>query len=44
MQISEKEMIKRIYGFKRNETTGSYRKLHNEDLHMKEYGIDGDMR
>jgi uncharacterized membrane protein len=29
----EKRMLRRIFGPKRDEVTGSWRKLHNEELH-----------
>jgi hypothetical protein len=29
----EKRVLRRIFGPKRNEVTGSWRKLHNEELH-----------
>jgi hypothetical protein len=29
----ENRMLRRIFGLKRDEVTGSWRKLHNEELH-----------
>jgi hypothetical protein len=31
--VFENSMLKRIFGPKRDEVTGGWRKLHNEDLH-----------
>jgi hypothetical protein len=31
--VSENRMLRRIFGPKRNEVTGDWRKLHNEELH-----------
>jgi hypothetical protein len=31
--VSEKRALRRIFGPKRNEVTGGWRKLHNEELH-----------
>jgi hypothetical protein len=33
LRVCEKRMLKRIFGPKRDEVTGSWRKLHNEELH-----------
>jgi len=31
--VCEKRVLRRIFGPKRKEVTGGWRKLHNEDLH-----------
>jgi hypothetical protein len=31
--VFEKRVLRRIFGPKRNEVTGGWRKLHNEELH-----------
>jgi hypothetical protein len=31
--VFEKRVLRRIFGPKRNEVTGDWRKLHNEELH-----------
>jgi hypothetical protein len=31
--VFEKRMLRRIFGAKRDEVTGEWRKLHNEELH-----------
>jgi hypothetical protein len=31
--VFENWVLRRIFGFKRNEVTGEWRKLHNEELH-----------
>jgi hypothetical protein len=31
--VFEKEVLKRIFGLKRDDVTGGWRKLHNEDMH-----------
>jgi hypothetical protein len=31
--VSEKRVLRRIFGPKRDEVTGDWRKLHNEELH-----------
>jgi hypothetical protein len=31
--VSEKRVLKKIFGPKTNEVTGEWRKLHNEELH-----------
>jgi hypothetical protein len=31
--VFENRVLRRIFGLKRNEVTGGWRKLHNEDLH-----------
>jgi hypothetical protein len=31
--VSENKIVKRIFGPKRREVTGSWRRLHNEELH-----------
>jgi hypothetical protein len=33
MKVFEKRVLRRIFGPKRDEVTGDWRKLHNEDLH-----------
>jgi hypothetical protein len=33
LRVSEKRVLRRIYGPKRNEVTGGWRKLHNEKHH-----------
>jgi hypothetical protein len=33
LRVFENRMLRRIFGPKRNEVTGSWRKLHNEGLH-----------
>jgi hypothetical protein len=33
MRVFENRMMRRIYEPKRNEVTGGWRKLHNEELH-----------
>jgi hypothetical protein len=32
-KVSEKRVLRRIFGPKRDEVTGEWRKLHNEELH-----------
>jgi hypothetical protein len=32
--VSENSVLRRIFGPKRNEVTGEWRKLHNEDLNV----------
>jgi hypothetical protein len=31
--VFENKVLRRIFGFKRDEVTGTWRKLHNEELH-----------
>jgi hypothetical protein len=33
LRVSENRVVKRIFGPKRDEVTGGWRKLHNEELH-----------
>jgi hypothetical protein len=33
LRVFEDRVLRRIYGSKRNGVTGSWRKLHNEELH-----------
>ena len=33
LRVSENRMLRRIFGPKRNEVTGEWRKLHNEELY-----------
>jgi hypothetical protein len=33
VRVFEKRVLRRIFGPKRDEVTGSWRKLHNEELH-----------
>jgi hypothetical protein len=33
LRVFENRVLKRIFGPKRNEVTGEWRKLHNEELH-----------
>jgi hypothetical protein len=33
LRVFEKRVLRRIYGPKRDEVTGGWRKLHNEELH-----------
>jgi hypothetical protein len=33
LRVFENRMLRRIYGPKRDEVTGEWRKLHNEELH-----------
>jgi hypothetical protein len=33
LKVSEESVLRRIFGPKRNEVTGVWRKLHNEELH-----------
>jgi hypothetical protein len=33
MRVFEERMLRRIFGLKRDEATGGWRKLHNEELH-----------
>jgi hypothetical protein len=33
LRVSENRVFRRIFGSKRDEVTGGWRKLHNEDLH-----------
>jgi hypothetical protein len=33
LKMSEDKMLRRIFGPKRDEVTGDWRKLHNEELH-----------
>jgi hypothetical protein len=34
LRVFEKRMLRRIFGAKRDEVTGGWRKLHNEELHI----------
>jgi hypothetical protein len=41
--VFENRMLRRIFASKRNEVTGSWRKLHNEELHNLYYSpTDGE--
>ena len=43
LRVSENRVLRRIFGVKRNEVTGEWRKLHNEelnDLYNKYYSDD----
>jgi hypothetical protein len=33
VRVFEKRLLRRIFGLKRDEVTGGWRKLHNEELH-----------
>jgi hypothetical protein len=33
LRVSENRVVRRIFGLKRDEVTGEWRKLHNEELH-----------
>jgi hypothetical protein len=33
LRVFENRVLRRIFGLKRDQVTGSWRKLHNEDLH-----------
>jgi hypothetical protein len=33
-------VLRRIYGLKRDEMTGGWRKLHNEKLHLEDLGTE----
>jgi hypothetical protein len=33
LRVFENRVLKRIFGLKRDEVTGEWRKLHNEELH-----------
>jgi hypothetical protein len=33
LRVFEKRVLRRIFGSKRDEVTGGWRKLHNEDFH-----------
>jgi hypothetical protein len=33
LRVFENRVLRRIFGSKRNEVTGGWRKLHNEELH-----------
>jgi hypothetical protein len=33
LRMCEKRVLKAVFGHKREEVTGSWRKLHNEELH-----------
>jgi hypothetical protein len=33
LRMFENRMLRRIFGLKRDEVTGGWRKLHNEELH-----------
>jgi hypothetical protein len=33
LRVFEKKLLRRIFGLKRDEMTGSWRKQHNEELH-----------
>jgi hypothetical protein len=35
--VSENKVLRRIFGPKRKEVTGGWRKLHNEELHKLQY-------
>jgi hypothetical protein len=37
LQVFENKVLRRIFGPKRNEVTGNWRKLHNEELQSSEY-------
>jgi hypothetical protein len=34
LRVFENSVLRRIFGFKRDEVTGEWRKLHNEGLHI----------
>jgi hypothetical protein len=34
LRVFENRVLRRIFGPKRDEVTGEYRKLHNEELHI----------
>jgi hypothetical protein len=34
LRVFENRVLRRIFGHKRNEVTGEWRKLHNEELHI----------
>jgi hypothetical protein len=34
LRVFENRVLRRMFGLKRNEVTGEWRKLHNEDLHI----------
>jgi hypothetical protein len=42
--VSENRVLRRIFGPKRSEVTGSWRKLHNEELHNNLYSFPGIIR
>jgi hypothetical protein len=37
--VFENRVLRRIFGPKRDEVTGEWRKLHNEELHVGEWTI-----
>jgi hypothetical protein len=40
LRVFENRVLRRIFGWKRDEVTGGWRKLHNEELH-KLYSLPG---
>jgi hypothetical protein len=34
LRVSEKRVLRRIFGLNRNEVAGYFRKLHNEEIHI----------
>jgi len=34
MRVFEKRVLRRVFGLKRDEVTGEWRKLHNEELNV----------
>jgi hypothetical protein len=40
LRMSENRMLRRIFGPKRDEVTGGWRKLHNEELHNLYSSLD----
>jgi hypothetical protein len=38
LKVSEKRVVRRIFGLKRDEMTGGWRKLHNEELFLSVWG------
>jgi hypothetical protein len=35
LRVSENRVLRRVFGPKRDEATGEWRKLHNEELNLK---------
>jgi hypothetical protein len=38
LRVFENRVLRRIFGLKRDEVTGGWRKLHNEELHTSTLG------
>jgi hypothetical protein len=40
LRISENRVLRRVFGPKRNEVTGGWRKLHNEESHISKHNYN----